>query len=101
PDASAALRELVRLEAEARVAENNPDRPAWQPRVDLEPLFKFVLSPSQYEQYAQQQDKLKQRGRDNLASAADWLYSDDRDTGRPPTWLGFTQPESRRAVADG
>ena len=98
-DATAALKELVRLEAQARAGTAPPAGGAARSPIDLDPLFKFVLNDGNFKAYQAQQDKEKGRRRD-LEGTAAWFYAGGKEAWPPPA-LRLQQPESVGAIEAG
>ena len=94
PDATAALRELVKLEAAAKSSGAGTGA-----SIQLDPLFKVALredaQAAEYNRYL----KTKQTNGD-FTVAADWLYS-DADATWPPPRLGLGTPQSLAALERG
>lgn len=80
PEATAALAELVRIEAAEDELEY-PDSLARDRSIDVDALFKYVLAKQDYAVYSENDS-------DYFAQIADWCYSDEGGKAAwPPTWL--------------
>lgn len=87
-DATAALQELVRLEAAAQSASPPPIR--------LQPFFKFALADAR--EFNKYQAKQQEAGERDLEKTATWLYPSS-GVKWPPETIGLGSAESSRAFA--
>jgi hypothetical protein len=101
PDATAALAQLMKLEyAKARpeiaAAAGPASQPGAHPYAELDPLFRVVLSPADY-------DKYKANDAANLQTAADWVYTDAAGGAKawPPAGLAAGSPDALAAIDAG
>ncbi len=96
-DATGTLEQLMKLEY-ANASRSTPkDDP--HPWVEVDPMFRFVLSPADYAKAKADNDDPKKAA--DLQAIADWVYTGDRSRAWPAPALQPGTEESRRVVNSG